>query len=133
MAVGNVEVGIVSYSKAIIPADPSRAYTRDCLRCLKSCLKRCISLFENPATASALPIKSKPHCPASPRLPTCFSQKVDPTLHAFSQFLRLHSPDISTNSHGKCRTLLFKSCLSSIPAAPSNLPGNPHNSFRLLD
>jgi hypothetical protein len=43
MGVGNVEVGIVSYSKAIIPVDPSRGYTCDCLRCLKLCLD--ISLF----------------------------------------------------------------------------------------
>jgi hypothetical protein len=30
MVVGNVEGDIVSYSKAIIPVDPSRAYNCDC-------------------------------------------------------------------------------------------------------
>jgi hypothetical protein len=62
MGVGNVEVGIVSYSKAIIPVDPSRVYICDSLRCLKLCLEIYISLFEISATASALPIECNLHC-----------------------------------------------------------------------
>jgi hypothetical protein len=62
---GSVEVGIVSYSKAIIPVDPSRAEPPIVIVYDDSThTRRYMSFFLDSALASAQSSRGKSHCPA---------------------------------------------------------------------